>query len=183
MNDPDPDPGSLGTALHDRVRDERPDLDRLVQRATTGGRRLRRRRRAGSTLAAVVGVAAVATLGTQLAGGTTPSSGGPAYVASPSASASAADASEAPPSGASGTPAPDALTPPIRISQLQRIVEVLREELRDEPAGTPRADELRGLLDGVRGAGERGVTRAERVAALERLIDEFQRIERARSAH
>lgn len=50
----------FGTALHDRVRDEHPDLDRLIRDSVAGGTRLRRRRHVGTALAAITGVAAVA---------------------------------------------------------------------------------------------------------------------------
>ncbi|GAB6985888.1 hypothetical protein [Nocardioides pyridinolyticus] len=54
------DPTPFGTALHERVRDEHPDLDRLVRSSTAAGTRLRRRRQAGLALAAAAGVAVVA---------------------------------------------------------------------------------------------------------------------------
>ncbi|GAB3194930.1 hypothetical protein GCM10027062_00370 [Nocardioides hungaricus] len=50
----------FGTALHDRVRSEHPDLDELVRSATVAGRRLRRRRQVGAAAAGVAGVAVVA---------------------------------------------------------------------------------------------------------------------------
>ncbi|WP_182526713.1 hypothetical protein [Nocardioides dongkuii] len=85
MSDQDAD--RLGTALHDRVRDERPDLDRLVAGAARAGSRIRRRRRAGASLAAVVGVATVALLGSQLTGGSSGTAGGgPGFAGQPSAS-------------------------------------------------------------------------------------------------
>lgn len=54
------DPTPFGTALHDRVRDEHPDLDELVRSSTAVGTRIRRRRQAGLALAAAAGVAVVA---------------------------------------------------------------------------------------------------------------------------
>jgi hypothetical protein len=56
MNDDTP----LGTALHDRVRDEHPDLDRLIRASVSAGTRLRRRRRAGAALATATGVVTLA---------------------------------------------------------------------------------------------------------------------------
>ncbi|GAA1959339.1 hypothetical protein GCM10009798_18620 [Nocardioides panacihumi] len=55
MNDLD-----LGTALHDRVADVHPDLDRLVTASMRAGTRIRLRRRIGVSIAAAAGVAAVA---------------------------------------------------------------------------------------------------------------------------
>lgn len=49
----------LGTALHERVRDELPDFDELVRVSTLSGTRIRRRRRVGAVLAGTAGVAAV----------------------------------------------------------------------------------------------------------------------------
>lgn len=62
------DPTPFGTALHDRVRDEHPDLDRLVRVSVSTGTRLRRRRHVGTALVAITGVAAIA-LGTALLDG------------------------------------------------------------------------------------------------------------------
>lgn len=49
----------FGTALHERVRDEHPDLERLIRSSAAAGGRIRRRRQAGAALAGVAGVAAV----------------------------------------------------------------------------------------------------------------------------
>lgn len=50
----------FGTALHDRVRDEHPDLDELVRSSTATGLRIRRRRQVGAVVLAAAGVTAVA---------------------------------------------------------------------------------------------------------------------------
>lgn len=79
----------LGTALHERVRDEHPDLDRLISVSTRAGARLRRRRTAVVTLgcaAAVVAVVGIA--GLPLGEGTAGSEPGPATQPSSSASES-----------------------------------------------------------------------------------------------
>jgi hypothetical protein len=84
----DLDPDRLGPALHERVRDKHPDLDRLIDGATRAGTRIRHRRRAGASLAAVAGVATVALLGSQLTGGSSGTTGGgPAFADQPSVSA------------------------------------------------------------------------------------------------
>lgn len=51
----------IGLALHDRVRDEHPDLEELVRSSTAAGGRIRRRRQAGAALAGVAGIAVVTT--------------------------------------------------------------------------------------------------------------------------
>ncbi|MEI5674064.1 MULTISPECIES: hypothetical protein [unclassified Nocardioides] len=81
MNDLDPD--RLGTALHDRLRDERLDLERLVVDATRTGTRIRRRRATVTVLAACAGVAAVAFAGSQLAGSSGTTNGGPGFADRP----------------------------------------------------------------------------------------------------
>ena len=61
LTDPMPfEGGALGTALHDRVRDERPDLDQLVRLSTRTGTTIRRRRRVGVVIGAAACLAAVA---------------------------------------------------------------------------------------------------------------------------
>lgn len=50
----------FGTALHERVHDEHPDLEQLVRSATTAGGRIRRRRLVGAALGGVTGIAVVA---------------------------------------------------------------------------------------------------------------------------
>ncbi len=82
------DPMPFGTALHDRVRDEHPDLDHLVRAATRSGTRIRRRRHAIATAVTASGVAAVA-IGVAMLGGSDLRSGGePDVAVQPPASAS-----------------------------------------------------------------------------------------------
>lgn len=88
MNDLDPD--LLGTALHERLRDEHPDLERLVAGATRGGTRIRHRRTAVTTVAACAGIAAVAIVGSQLAGSSGTTSRSPGFADRPSAAESSA---------------------------------------------------------------------------------------------
>ena len=76
----------FGTALHDRVRDEHPDLDRLIRVSTSRGTRIRRWRRAGASLAVGAGVAAVAVVGSQLTGSGGTTSGEPGFASQPTAS-------------------------------------------------------------------------------------------------
>jgi hypothetical protein len=66
----------LSTALHERVRDEHPDLDRLISVSTRAGTRLRRRRTAAASIGgALAVVAVVGIVGVSLGGGGTPGSG------------------------------------------------------------------------------------------------------------
>lgn len=82
------DPTPFGTALHDRVRDEHPDLDHLVRAATRSGTRIRRRRHAVATLVTAGSVAAVA-IGVAMLGGSDLRSGGePDLAVQPTASPS-----------------------------------------------------------------------------------------------
>lgn len=85
MNDHDPTP--FGDALRERVRDERPDLDRLVDVSTRTGTRIRRRRQAGATLAGAAAVAAIAVGGQQLLGDEGTTSRGPGFATAPTTSA------------------------------------------------------------------------------------------------
>lgn len=82
MTDHDQNP--FGNALRDRVRDEHPDLDRLVDGSTRAGTRIRRRRQAGATLAAAAAVAAVAVGGQQLLGDDGTTTRGPGFATAPS---------------------------------------------------------------------------------------------------
>jgi hypothetical protein len=82
----DDDRTAFGTALHDRVRDEHPDLDELIRISSRRGTRLRRRRRIGGGVAAVVGVAVVAVVGGQLTGPDTTTGGEPGFATQPSPS-------------------------------------------------------------------------------------------------
>jgi hypothetical protein len=89
MTDPTPlDGGPLGTALHDRVRDERPDLDELVRVATRAGTRLRRRRRIAAVVGATAGVAAVAVGAALLTGSGGAPRGEPGLATQPTAASS-----------------------------------------------------------------------------------------------
>lgn len=87
----DHDTSPLSTALHERVRDEDPDLDQLIRVSTRTGTRLRRRRTIGISLAgAAAGVAVIGIVGAALggAGGTTGSE--PGVASEPTAAASSA---------------------------------------------------------------------------------------------
>lgn len=84
----DDDRTAFGTALHDRVRDESPDLDELVRVSTSRGTRLRRRRRLGGAVLAAVGVTTVAVVGSQLTGSDGTTGGGPGVATQPGASTS-----------------------------------------------------------------------------------------------
>ena len=95
MTDHDTNP--LSTALHERVRDEDPDLDQLIRVSTRTGTRLRRRRTIGISLAgAAAGVAVIGIVGAALggAGGTTGSE--PGVASEPTAAASSAAPSATP---------------------------------------------------------------------------------------
>ncbi len=89
------DPTPFGTALHERVRDEHPDLDRLVRDSVSAGTRIRRRRRAGSAVAAAAAVAAVATGGALLTGSDGSTRGEPGFASQPPAAASAPSSASA----------------------------------------------------------------------------------------
>ncbi|MFJ9315729.1 hypothetical protein ACIRN4_16180 [Pimelobacter simplex] len=88
--DPNHDP-RLSTALRERLRDERPDLEHLAQSSLRAGiraRRGRQRRQAGAAAGAVLGVAAVAVTASVLSGGgTTARDGTVATTPTPSATA------------------------------------------------------------------------------------------------
>jgi hypothetical protein len=79
----------LTTALRDRVRDEHPDVDHLIQVSTRTGARLRRRRTVGVAIAGVAAAAVtVGIVGASLGGsGGTPGSE-PGFATQPSAAAS-----------------------------------------------------------------------------------------------
>jgi hypothetical protein len=68
------DDTALAAALRERVRDEDPDLDQLIQVSTRTGTRMRRRRTLGVSVAGVAaGVAVVGIVGASLGGsGSTP---------------------------------------------------------------------------------------------------------------
>lgn len=157
------DHDSLGSALRDRVRDEHPDLERLVAGATRAGTRRRRRRRTAAVLGTAAAVAAVALVGGQLGGGASPSSDDLVYADEPSA-----------------TPTPSAAaTEPttITLAELQRLTDLLREADQAGPEGALRLDELRRIRDAVRLAERRGGSPAvseERTAAFEQLIDAYR---------
>ena len=90
------DPTPFGTALHERVRDEHLDLDRLVRESVSAGTRIRRRRRIGVAVATAAGVVAVATGGALLAGsegGTT--RGEPGFASQPPVAAASLSTSAA----------------------------------------------------------------------------------------
>jgi hypothetical protein len=85
MND---DHNPLGPALRERVRDEHPDLDRLVRGSTHAGTRIRRRRQAGGVLVTAAAVAAVAVGADQLLGEDGTTSRGPGFATAPTSSTS-----------------------------------------------------------------------------------------------
>jgi len=63
---------ALAAALRERVRDEDPDLDQLIQVSTRTGARLRRRRTVGISVAGIAaGVAVIGIVGASLGGGGT----------------------------------------------------------------------------------------------------------------
>lgn len=161
MDDHDP----LGSALRDRVRDEHPDLERLVADATRAGTRLRRRRRAATALGTAAAVTAVALVGGQLGGGASPSSDDLVYADEPSATPT--------PSAAAAATEPTTIT----LAELQRLTVLLREADQAGPEGALRLDELRRIRDAVRLAERRGGSPAvseERTAAFEQLIDAYR---------
>jgi hypothetical protein len=107
-------PNPLGDALRDRVRDEHPDLDRLVQASTRTGGRIRRRRLAGTILASVAAVVAV-TAGAQQLVGDGPTTGrDPGFASVPSA---------APTSAAAPTPSADDGSDLITLAELSNRLE------------------------------------------------------------
>jgi hypothetical protein len=79
----------LGTALHERVAEVRPDLDHLVATSMRAGTRIRMRRRVGVSIAAAASVACVAAGAAVIAGGGSPrpASDHVGFAAEPSASA------------------------------------------------------------------------------------------------
>jgi hypothetical protein len=83
------DPTQFSAALRERVRDEDPDLDQLIQVSTRTGTRMRRRRTLGMSVASVAaGVAVVGIVGASLGGsGGTPGTE-PGVAAEPTATAS-----------------------------------------------------------------------------------------------
>jgi hypothetical protein len=162
------DAAVLGAALHDRVRDERPDLDRLVDRSAASGRRLRRRRRTGSSLAAVAGVAAVTTIGALVTGGTSPSTHEP----DPAGRSTIAPST--------GTLAPDPDPDPVTVDELQRLAERVRQAEQARAGDLTRLDQLLRLSDALRTADRptrATVTRAERIAAYDDLREALRRLE------
>ncbi|HEY0950947.1 hypothetical protein [Nocardioides sp.] len=88
------DPTPFGTALHERVRDEHPDLDRLVRESVSAGTRIRRHHRIGVAVAATT-VAAVATGGAWLAGSGGTTRGEPDFATQPTASSVSSSAASA----------------------------------------------------------------------------------------
>lgn len=68
--DPNHDP-RLATALRERLRDERPDLEHLAQTSLRAGVRIRRRRRIGAAAGCVLAVSAIALSAAALSGGGT----------------------------------------------------------------------------------------------------------------
>jgi hypothetical protein len=79
----------LGTALDDRVRDEHPDLDRLISASTRAGYQMRRRRTIGASVAAVVaGVTMIGVVGAVMGGSGGPSDSDPGFATQPTTSAS-----------------------------------------------------------------------------------------------
>lgn len=86
------DPTPIGTALHDRVRDEHPDLDHLISVSTRTGTRLRRRRTAAAVLGgAFATVAVVGIVGASLGGGGSTPGSEPGVATQPTASAPASE--------------------------------------------------------------------------------------------
>jgi hypothetical protein len=88
----DHEPIQLSAALRERVRDEDPDLDQLIQVSTRTGARLRRRRTAGISIAGVAaGVTMIGIVGASLggSGGTTGSE--PGFATQPTAVSTSPD--------------------------------------------------------------------------------------------
>lgn len=89
----------LGIALHERVRDEHPDLDRLISVSTRTGARIRRRRTALATIGGTLGVAAVVGIvGSSLGGGSGTPGAGPDVATQPAASSSTSPSTSPSPS-------------------------------------------------------------------------------------
>jgi hypothetical protein len=85
----DHDPTLLSAALRERVRDEDPDLDQLIQVSTRTGTRLRRRRTAGISIAGVAaGVTMIGIVGASLGGSGGTAGTEPGVAADPTPTAS-----------------------------------------------------------------------------------------------
>lgn len=161
MDDHEP----LGSALRDRVRDEHPDLERLLAGATRAGTRIRRRRRAGAAGGTAAAVAVVAIIGVQLGGGASPTSLDDGYADRPFAAPTTAMPSD---------------DPSATVAELQRLADLLREAERVHPADRTRLDQLRRLSDALRVAdrsADGSVSRRERVAAFHDLVEALRRLE------
>jgi hypothetical protein len=86
----DHDPTQLSAALRERVRDEDPDLDQLIQVSTRTGTRLRRRRTVVVSLAgAAAGVTVIGIVGASLGGSGGAPGSDPGFATQPTSSTSA----------------------------------------------------------------------------------------------
>jgi hypothetical protein len=84
------DDQAFTAALRERVRDEEPDLDQLIQVSTRTGTRLRRRRTAGISIAGVAaGIAVIGIVGASLGGSGGSAGSEPGFATQPTATASA----------------------------------------------------------------------------------------------
>lgn len=132
------DHNPFGSSLRDRVRDEHPDLDRLVSGSARAGTRIRRRRQAGGVLATAAAVAAVAVGGDQLLGEDGTTSRGPGFTTAPTSSSSTSG------------PTPENVNPDRETITLQELSERLDEAAATNGKGRPLGqDEVTRIPDGA----------------------------------
>lgn len=181
----------LGAALHDRVRDEHPDLEDLLRRASRDGARLRRRRRGGLTLAVVSGVAVLAVTAGLVTSGPDHTSDGTGFAADPTSRPS-----PAPPDGPKVLPAeseaagdansthdpqdgPVVQAPEVvfNLAEVQRLLDLSRDPGSAPPPGDGDVQRLRTLIDATRRVEEASPDRERRLAAFERLLETWLRTE------
>ncbi|GAA4750819.1 hypothetical protein GCM10023350_40030 [Nocardioides endophyticus] len=149
----DHDPTQLSAALRERVRDEDPDLDQLIQVSTRTGVRLRRRRTLGISLAgAAAGVAVIGIVGASLgdSGGTPGSEPGfatqPTAAASPSAPPVTADGLVLAPMKSSPPASMDVLAPTSGLHP-QKLPVRVAPSLKGWEIGTAADDKFPALKD------------------------------------
>jgi hypothetical protein len=148
------DDTGLSAALRERVRDEDPDLDQLIQVSTRTGARLRRRRTVGISIAGVAaGVTMIGIVGASLggSGGTRGSDPGfanqPTASASPSAPPVTADGMVLTPMKSSPPASMDAL-PPTSGLRPQNLPVHVAPSLKGWEIGVAADDKFPALKDG-----------------------------------